>query len=133
MDIARSERSTELAADLRTFVDEAVRPARAMNDAAVAASPDRQPAIAAELQQSARDAGLWNLCVRHLEHGPGLTFVEDAPLAEMMGPHPLAQEATNCDPPSNVNADTMFVYGSREQHERWLLPSSTGRSSRRSR
>ncbi len=45
----------------------------------------------------------------------------------MMGKHPLAQEATNCDPPSNINGDAMIIYGSDTQKERWLEPQLDGR------
>jgi len=58
------------------------------------AAPQTQPPTIERLKQEAKDLGLWNLCVRNLDY---------APLAEIMGTHPLAQEATNCDPPSNIN------------------------------
>ena len=127
MDFAPSPLTTELAEALRAFIYDTVVPSQAAYDAAVVRAPGEQPAVVADLQQAARDAGLWNLCVRDPDHGPGLSFVDYAPLAEMMGPHPLAQEATNCDPPSNINADAMIIYGSPEQRERWLLPQLYGR------
>lgn len=126
MDFAPSSRSTELSERLRSFIDTEIQPALHDYEAAVAANPQEQPAIVATLQESARTHALWNLCVRHPDYGPGLSFVEYAPLAEMMGPHPLAQEATNCDAPSNINADAMIIYGSDEQHERWVQPQLDG-------
>ena len=45
----------------------------------------------------------------------------------MLGPHPLAQEVTNCDAPSNINGDALLAYGSDEQKDRWLLPQLDGR------
>ena len=117
MDFARSQRSQELVEQLGTFVEQAVVPAA--ND---------EPREAVErLKVQAREQGLWNLCVRNPDYGPGLSFVDYAPLAEMMGPHPMAQEATNCDPPSNINGDAMIIYGSDEQKERWLEPQLDGR------
>ena len=117
MDFAPSQRSQELVEQLGTFVEQAVVPAA--ND---------EPREAVErLKVQAREQGLWNLCVRNPDYGPGLSFVDYAPLAEMMGPHPMAQEATNCDPPSNINGDAMIIYGSDEQKERWLEPQLDGR------
>ncbi len=126
MDFETSARSAELGRTLREFIDDRVLPAQDDYDAEAAAYPTTQPAVMADLQTAARDAGLWNLCVRDLEFGAGLQFVEYAPLAEMMGPHPLAQEATNCDAPSNINADAMFIYATPEQRERWLEPQLDG-------
>ena len=37
------------------------------------------------LKQEAKDRGLWNLCVRNPAFGPGLAFVDYAPLAELLG------------------------------------------------
>ena len=117
MDFARSQRSQELVEQLGAFIEEAVVPAA-----------DDEPRAAVErLTRHARDQGLWNLCVRNSDYGPGLSFVDYAPLAEMMGPHPMAQEATNCDPPSNINGDAMMIYGSDAQKERWLEPQLDGR------
>ena len=126
MDFEPSARSTQLLQTLQTFIDERVVPDQDAYDAAIAAEPSKQPAIVRELQAAAKQAGLWNLCVRDIEYGAGLRFVEYAPLAEMMGPHPLAQEATNCDAPSNINADAMFIYATPEQRERWLEPQLDG-------
>lgn len=127
MDFAPSPRSIELVEQLDDFINNRVVPSEAVAAAARQASPDDQPATVERLKVEAKAQGLWNLCVRNPDHGPGLTFVDYAPLAEMMGPHPLAQEATNCDAPSNINGDAMIVYGSTEQKERWLEPQLDGR------
>lgn len=126
MDFSPSPRSVELQARLGAFIAERVAPATAEWAEARSTVPGEQPAIVDRLIGEAKAAGLWNLCVRHPDHGPGLSFVDYAPLAEMMGPHPLAQEATNCDPPSNINGDAMTIYGSVEQKERWLQPQLDG-------
>ena len=78
---------------------------------AIPVEPDVPSTTVERLSARARELGLWNLCVRNPDFGPGLSFVDYAPLAEMMGPHRLAQEATNCDPPSNINADAMIIHG----------------------
>lgn len=126
MDFAPSTRSLELQDRLATFITDRVVPAEASWAEARTSQPGHQPALVDDLAEQAKAAGLWNLCVRHPDHGPGLSFVDYAPLAELMGPHPLAQEATNCDPPSNINADAMIIYGSDHQKERWLQPQLDG-------
>lgn len=126
MDFERSSRSAALVEQLTAFIAERVVPAEDDAGAERAAAPDRQPPTIERLKEEARAEGLWNLCVRHPDYGPGLSFVDYAPLAELMGPHPLAQEVTNCDPPSNINADALIIYGSPEQKERWLEPQLDG-------
>ena len=127
MDFSRSARATELVDQLGSFISDRVIPAEADALAEREAVPNQQPATIERLKQEAKDQGLWNLCVRNPDYGPGLSFVDYAPLAEMMGKHPLAQEATNCDPPSNINGDAMIIYGSDTQKERWLEPQLDGR------
>ena len=127
MDFARSARSQEIGDELEAFVRDRVVPAEVDWARERADDPTVPSPTADRLVAEARDRGLWNLCVRHPEHGPALSFVDYAPLAELMGPHPLAQEATNCDPPSNINGDAMIVHGSAEQKERWLDPQLDGR------
>ena len=50
-------------------------------------------------------------------YGPGLSFLEYAPLAERMGTCRLALEATNCDAPTNINAEAMMIYADATQRE----------------
>jgi len=111
MDFTQSERSQDLSQRLAEFIDQHVRPAEATALAERAAHPDQQPGSVEQLKQRAKQAGLWNLCVRSPDHGPGLSFVDYAPLAEQLGVSPLAQEATNCDAPTNINGDAMILYG----------------------
>lgn len=126
MDFEPSPRSRELCEQLAEFIARQVVPAQAAAAEERAVSPERQPPTIEALKTKAKAAGLWNLCVRHPDYGPGLSFVDYAPLAEMMGIHPLAQEATNCDPPSNINGDAMIIYGSTAQKEQWLEPQLDG-------
>jgi len=124
LDFAQSSRSQQLAARLTEFIAERVLAGEA--DAAErAAAPDQEPATVERLKAEAKAAGLWNLCVRDSERGPGLSFVDYGPLAELLGPSRLAQEATNCDAPTNINGDAMNLYGTVEQHKRWLEPQPT--------
>jgi acyl-CoA dehydrogenase len=126
MDFAQSARSQELAETLANFLEERVVPAEPTWAEERANDPLSPSPTVDRLADEARNLGLWNLCVRNPDYGPGLSFVDYAPLAEMMGPHRLAQEATNCDAPSNINADAMIIHGSTEQKDQWVRPQLAG-------
>lgn len=126
MDFSHSARSAQLLDQLRDFVETHVGPAVETVAAERAANPGLPSATTERLCAEAKAAGLWNLCVRHPDYGPGLLFTEYAQLAEFMGPHPLAQEVTNCDAPSNINGDALIAYGSPRQKGQWLEPQLDG-------
>ena len=126
MDFSHSARSDRLLEQLRDFVETRVTPAVEIVAGERADNPGVSPVTTERLIAEAKNVGLWNLCVRHADYGPGLLFTEYAQLAEFMGPHPLAQEVTNCDAPSNINGDAMIAYGSPEQKGRWVEPQLDG-------
>lgn len=92
--------------------------------------------ILAELQDKAKSEGLWNLFLppaaqAHAANGfvfdtPGLTNLEYAPLAEIMGRHEFSSRIFNCSPPDTGNMELLLRYGSPEQQERWLTPLMSG-------
>ena len=78
-----------------------------------------QPPILKELQAEAKKRGLWNF---FLPEVCGLTVLEYAPIAEMLGAFPLTNAAMNCSAPDTGNMEVLEKFGSREQKERWLKP-----------
>ncbi|MFI5957473.1 acyl-CoA dehydrogenase family protein [Cryptosporangium sp. NPDC051539] len=128
MDFEFSPRTAALADTLRVFLDEHVYPAEAVYDAQLAsgANPHEQAPVMRELQATARKLGLWNLFMTHGDRGAGLTNLEYAPLAELLGRSLLGNEATNCSAPDTGNMEILALYGTPDQQATWLEPLLTG-------
>jgi acyl-CoA dehydrogenase len=124
MHFAASTRAQDYLQRLGAFMHELVFPAEAKYCSEVQNVADwrtwKQPPIMEELKAKARSAGLWNLFLPEKEYGAGLTNVEYAPLAEMMGRCWIAPEVFNCNPPDTGNMEVLVKYGSEEQKQLWL-------------
>jgi acyl-CoA dehydrogenase len=127
MDFEFSDRCKDLRERLLAFMDEHVYPAETVFEEQLAASgdPHSHPPVMEELKARALELGLWNL---FLPHGgeqwgaPGLSNVDYAPLAEIMGRSHIASEACNCSAPDTGNMEVLAQFGTEEQKERWLAP-----------
>ncbi|MGI5421963.1 acyl-CoA dehydrogenase family protein [Actinomadura luteofluorescens] len=124
-----SARAREYQDKLLAFMDEKVYPAEQVYEAQMEESgdPHFHPPILEELKAEARKRGLWNLFHPHPEWGPGLTNLEYAPLAEIMGRSVfIAPEACNCNAPDTGNMEVLTLFGTDEHKERWLKPLLAG-------
>ncbi|QIB52375.1 acyl-CoA dehydrogenase [Pseudomonas sp. OIL-1] len=123
MDFGYSPKVKELRERVDAFMQEHVFPAESVFHQQVNEGDRWQPtAIVEELKKKARAEGLWNLFLPESELGAGLTNLEYAPLAELMGRSGLASEAFNCSAPDTGNMETIVRYGSEEHKEKWLKP-----------
>ncbi|MBA4087695.1 MAG: acyl-CoA dehydrogenase [Novosphingobium sp.] len=126
MHFEHTDKVKDLLARLEAFMDEHIYPAEQdyydfVHDQQNlwAEWPGMEP-----LKDKARAAGLWNLFLPH-EYGawsPGLTNLEYAPLAEIMGRVPWSSQVFNCSAPDTGNMEVLAKFGSPEQQERWLRP-----------
>ena len=125
MDFKHSDRALDWHARVRRFLDEQVIPREHEYFAQVREDSTRQPPTMEEMKAAAREAGLWNMFLPG-EHGAGLTNLEYAPLAELMGRHLWSAEVFNCNAPDTGNMEVLHMYGNAEQQARWLKPLMAG-------
>ncbi|HEX6184628.1 MAG TPA: acyl-CoA dehydrogenase [Pyrinomonadaceae bacterium] len=119
-----SPRAKEIYGRLRAFLAEHVYPNEKRFHEQVERGERWQPTpLMEELKARARAEGLWNLFLPESEYGAGLTNLEYAPMAELMGRSAhFAPEVFNCSAPDTGNMEVLVRYGSEEQKRRWLRP-----------
>ncbi|MEZ5811948.1 MAG: acyl-CoA dehydrogenase family protein [Rhizobiaceae bacterium] len=124
MDFAPSPKAKEYLERIVTFMEAHVYPAEEVYHEQHREAPSRWfvPPIIEELKARARAVGLWNLFLPDAELGAGLSVLEYAPLAEQMGRSHIAPEVFNCNAPDSGNMETLFLYGTETQKDRWLRP-----------
>ena len=81
-----------------------------------------------EWKAAAKREGLWNLFLPtdYGELSAGLTNLEYAPLAELMGRSKIASEVFNCSAPDTGNMEVFAKYGTPAQQAEWLTPLMNG-------
>ena len=128
MDFDYTPKVRELIAAVSAFMDENVYAREAEYSEYVDAADSRWcvPPVIEDLKSKAKAAGLWNLFLPESDYGAGLSNLEYAPLAEIMGRSPIAPEAFNCSAPDTGNMEVLVRYGSDAQKKRWLEPLLNG-------
>ncbi len=128
MDFDYSPRTKELRERLLSFMAEHVYPNEPALYAEIDEGGDRWKVLPKleELKAVARDEGLWNLFLPESDAGAGLSNLEYAPLAEIMGRSHFAPEIFNCSAPDTGNMEVLVRYGSPEHKEKWLKPLLAG-------
>jgi acyl-CoA dehydrogenase len=128
MDFAYDARTEELQTRLLAFMDEHVYAAEPVYAEQEHAGPRwTTPQVIQDLKAEARRQGLWNLFLPDAEHGAGLTNLQYAPLAEILGRSPaLAPEALNCAAPDTGNMELLAQFGTEQQKKQWLEPLLAG-------
>ncbi|WP_322633240.1 acyl-CoA dehydrogenase family protein [Glycomyces albidus] len=127
MDFRPDEMTRAFADEARAFLDEHVLPAEPVLAKQIADTPGdwRVRPVVRDLQETARDRGLWNLFLPPGPHGlgGGLSNLRYAPVAELTGRSPrLAPAAMNCAAPDTGNMELLAHFGTPEQQETWLEP-----------
>ena len=130
MNFEYSAKTRDLMQRVDDFMQEHIYPVEAEREEFVQDPANRWvvPPMMEGLKARARAAGLWNLFLPH-EYGkfsPGLTNLEYAPLAELMGRVEWSAEVFNCSAPDTGNMEVLARYGNEEQQERWLKPLLAG-------
>jgi acyl-CoA dehydrogenase len=128
MDFDYSSRTQEYRERVSAFMDQHIYPNEQRFADEVNTGDRWEPTrIVEELKPVARAQGLWNLFMPDSPHGAGLTNLEYAPLAELMGRVEWASEIFNCSAPDTGNMETIERYGSDAQKQEWLTPLLDGK------
>lgn len=123
-----SARAREIRERLLAFMRDVIEPGEKDYQAALA-QPDKRweiPPVMEEMKRKAKSAGLWNLFLPDSRHGAGLTNLDYARLAEIMGRSLIASEVFNCSAPDTGNMEVLHLYGNEFQKRQWLEPLLAG-------
>lgn len=119
MDFRIPERIEELAAAVRSFLDDQVLPHERVflerGFGVVEGTLDR-------LRKKVREMGLLAPHMPREWGGAGLSLLEFASIGEILGRSPLGHYVFNCQAPDAGNMELLLHHGSDEQKERWLRP-----------
>ncbi|WDE09865.1 acyl-CoA dehydrogenase family protein [Thalassomonas haliotis] len=128
MNFEYSDKVNGLRARLTDFMQEHIFPAEQEMHRQVAETPWSTPPLMETLKAKAKAQGLWNLFLplNYGKYSGGLTNLEYAPLAEIMGQVIWAPEVFNCAAPDTGNIEVLAKYGNEAQKQRWLQPLLAG-------
>ena len=127
MDFHPSRRAADLLERVGSFLREEVDPVEsAMRERLLTETDWAVDPEIPRLKARARELGLWNLFLPDAEHGAGLSNVDYAPVAELLGRSHIASEVMNCSAPDTGNMEVLHHFGTPEQKARWLQPLLAG-------
>ncbi|MBB1382081.1 acyl-CoA dehydrogenase family protein [Shewanella sp. SR41-2] len=129
MNFEYSEKVHALIKRVSDFMDLNVFPVEEEMHRQVELDPWSTPPLMEELKAKAKAEGLWNLFlpVAYGKYSAGLTNLEYAPLAEIMGKVMWASEVFNCAAPDTGNMEVLAKYGNEAQKKQWLEPLLEGK------
>lgn len=131
MNLGLSEEMQQVREKIREFVEVEVAAVEEEYQAEVSVGDrwshtPRQAEILEGLKNKARSMGMWNYFLPKSQGGAGISNLEYAHLAEIMGRSRLASESFNCSAPDTGNMEVLERYGSEEQKKQWLEPLLAG-------
>ncbi|MFT5162929.1 MAG: acyl-CoA dehydrogenase [Alteromonadaceae bacterium] len=128
MDFEYSDKVKALIERVTAFMQEHVYPVEELMHEQVSLDRWSTPPLMEELKAKAKAQGLWNLFLplAYGEYSGGLTNLEYAPLAEIMGKVYWAAEVFNCAAPDTGNMEVLAKYANEAQKKRWLEPLLAG-------
>lgn len=129
MNFEYSEKSIALQKKLNAFMETHIYPLEQAHREFVHFNQWKHFPPIEDLKTKAKAAGLWNLFlpVNYGDYSPGLTNLEYAPLAEIMGRVLWSSEVFNCSAPDTGNMEVLAKYGSDAHKEKWLTPLMEGK------
>ncbi|MDP6343255.1 MAG: acyl-CoA dehydrogenase family protein, partial [Alphaproteobacteria bacterium] len=128
MDFEYSENCQELRIRMQNFMDDHIIPRLGAWRDEVAAG-QYPVSFMEDLKDLAKSEGLWNMFLKDLkddEPGMGLSNLDYAPLAEILGRVPWASEVFNCSAPDTGNMELLHLFANEEQYEEYLAPLLNG-------
>lgn len=131
MNLGLPEHLIEVREKIRSFVGEKVEPVEQEYLSEIDlgdrwSHTPRQHEILDGLKQEARARGLWNFFLPESQGGAGISNLQYAHLAEIMGRSRLASESMNCSAPDTGNMEVLERFGSEEHKKEWLEPLLAG-------
>jgi alkylation response protein AidB-like acyl-CoA dehydrogenase len=123
MNISATQRSLDLLARVRSFVQEELLPLE--HEFLNRPFRDNLPALQAK-RRRAKELGLWSPFLPESYGGLGLSLSEFAHVSEELGRTPSGHYICNCQAPDVGNMEVLLEHATGEQRERFLGPLTRG-------
>ncbi|GGB56529.1 MULTISPECIES: acyl-CoA dehydrogenase family protein [Henriciella] len=131
-DLRMSEEAVPLYEAVKKFVAEEVEPMSIKFHELGKDRKDRFAYVPGQLElldavkDKAKAQGLWNFFLPNAETGEGLSNLDYAYIAAVLGKNRLASESLNCAAPDTGNMEVLERVGTPQQKEKWLKPLLNG-------